>query len=162
MNVIVADDETHTLLALTLLLERNGFRVTSFEDGARALEKVLEQTATGEPVDLLVIDIEMPGVTGIEVLEAIEKLGLRLPVLAISGSEARGPLAARSRQGGVWFLEKPFGPEEFLSSVSGVIDVARRVHGKERSVAATSPEPCWADRGDERCTPNGAMRRRQR
>ena len=149
-KVIVADDEAHTLLALSLLLEKHGFGVATFEDGARLLEKVLEQAATGEQVDLLVVDVEMPEVSGLEVLETLEKIGLSLPVLAISGSEARGQLVARLRQGRVWFLEKPFSPEEFLEAVDTAVGMKEREYGTRRAVGGLcAPVQCQVDDADE-------------
>ncbi len=123
-HILVADDEEHTLLALTLVLNRAGFEITSFSNGKEALDRVLELTATGESIDLLVIDIDMPGMTGLEVIEAIERLKLVLPTIVISGYEARGLLAERLKLGCVWFLEKPFEPEEIIGKVHDVIKQA--------------------------------------
>ncbi|MCP4605565.1 MAG: response regulator [Proteobacteria bacterium] len=121
-HILVTDDEEHTLLALSLVLRKAGFRVTTFSDGTEALDKVLELTAAAEPIDLLVVDIEMPGMTGLEVIEKIERLNLVLPIVVISGYEARGLLAERLRLGGVWFLEKPFEPEAFICRVNDAIN----------------------------------------
>jgi len=123
-HILVADDEEQTLLALTLVLNKAGFEVTTFNDGAEALDRVLDLTAAGEPIDLLVIDIDMPGMTGVEVIEAIERLKLVLPTIVISGYEARGLLAERLKLGCVWFLEKPFEPEEIIGKVHDVIKQA--------------------------------------
>ena len=121
-HILVADDEEHTLLALSLVLKKAGFKVTTFNDGAEALDRILELSAAAESIDLLIIDVEMPGMTGVEVIEKIERLNLALPVIVISGYEARGILTERSRFGGVWFLEKPFEPKEFVCKVNDIIN----------------------------------------
>ena len=120
-HVLVTDDEAHTLLALSLILKKVGFKVTTVGNGEEALDKVLEMASDSDPIDLLVIDLEMPGMNGIEVIEVIERLGLALPIIVISGYEARGLLAEKVGLGGVWFLEKPFEPEEFAQCVRNAI-----------------------------------------
>ena len=123
-QILVADDEEHTLLALALVLNRAGFEVTTFSNGTDALDRVLELKAARKQIDLLVIDIDMPGMTGVEVIEEIECLKMVLPIIVISGYEARGLLAERLRLGFVWFLEKPFEPEEIIGKVHDVLKQA--------------------------------------
>jgi CheY-like chemotaxis protein len=120
-HVLVTDDEEHTLVALSLVLQKAGFKVTTVSNGEEALDKVLELTSGGDPIDLMVLDLEMPGMTGIEVIEKIERLNLDLPIIVISGYEARGLLAESVGLSGIWFLEKPFEPEEFGQCVNNAI-----------------------------------------
>ena len=63
-HVLIADDETHTRISLTFILESIGYLVTGAPDGREALDKILALRESSHPVDLLVLDIEMPGFTG--------------------------------------------------------------------------------------------------
>ena len=60
-HVLIADDETHTRISLTFILESIGYIVTGAADGGEALDKILALRESSNPVDLLVLDIEMPG-----------------------------------------------------------------------------------------------------
>ncbi len=121
-HALIVDDEEHTLLALSLVLKKVGWKVTTFSDGESALDRVLELNASPNPFDLIVIDIEMPDMNGVEFIEIIERLGLSIPIVVISGYDARGLLAKRLRYGRIWFMEKPFEPDDFVSKIESVIE----------------------------------------
>jgi len=87
-TVLVADDDEDFRAALAEALEEDGYEVVAVPGGAAALA-ALEDAAKGRarPPDLLVLDLLMPGVSGIEVLQRLRKSGrwMRLPVLVVTG-----------------------------------------------------------------------------
>ena len=115
-HLLVADDEKHIRLALSLILRRTGYRVTMVEDGQELLLKVLELKDGARP-DLLIIDIQMPGWTGLELIEKLAKRGLAIPILLISGYKYREMVAGFKTSEAITYLEKPFSPEELLLQV---------------------------------------------
>lgn len=114
-RVLVADDEPHIRRVLTTLLEAHGFRVDTARDGLEALE--LLRSATEYSVILL--DLTMPGATGMEVLENLAKLehrkGIPALVLTARGQDADRELAFNL--GARDFITKPFSPKKLIARI---------------------------------------------
>lgn len=80
-NILVIDDEELIVRTLSKLLEKNGYSVLVAKNGQDALAMVEE-----ESFDLIVADIRMPGINGVEIIEAIYKnLGKNIPTIFITG-----------------------------------------------------------------------------
>ena len=104
-HVLVVDDDALNRRLVTATLAREGLRTTSANDGAAALVAIDE-----DPPDVILLDIEMPGMNGIEVLERIksdEKLR-HLPVIMISGLDDTESVVRCLEAGADDFLPKPF------------------------------------------------------
>ena len=113
-TILVVDDETAVRQVLRRMLERSGFRVIECEDSTKALAD-LER---GVPVDAMLIDRSMPGLSGEQVIERIEQLGIRLPILVLSGHsslELANPNVAA-------VLTKPISREALISEVRRALD----------------------------------------
>ena len=137
-HVLVADDEVHTRLTLSLILRKGGFRVTAVQDGLEALRRLLSEQERDRGFDLLVLDVQMPGLTGTELLEQIETLNLSVPILLISGYSDRDMVDLLERKGSIAYAEKPFSPEEFLAHVRGILN--RPLHGMPGAPSAAGPQ----------------------
>lgn len=147
-RVLVADDEKHTRVVLSLILKRAGFKVTTAEDGSEALGKLIGMIHGSMPFDLLVLDIQMPGLTGIELVEEIGKLDASFPILLITGYRERERVAELSRMYCVEYAEKPFTPDELLRHVARVLDRFERERGEP-------PAASQGDRGNKGETRGG-------
>ncbi len=133
-HVLVADDERHTRVVLSVIFKRAGFDVTAAEDGREALERVVAAAQAARPYDLLVLDIQMPGLTGLEVVEELGKTGAVVPILLITGYRDRERAEALGRRFCVEYAEKPFEPDELLRHVDRVLqrfERERRERGTE-------------------------------
>lgn len=75
-KILVADDEANIRLLLDELLSNEGYQVTTVGSGREALRKMLR-----DKYDLLITDIKMPDINGLELLERIRELGQGLPVI---------------------------------------------------------------------------------
>lgn len=112
--ILVVDDESAVRRVLRSMLERSGFRVIECEDGAQALA-ALEH---GARVDAVLIDRSMPGLSGEQVIEHIWELGIRLPILVLSGHssvEIRNPNVRA-------VLTKPITREALIFEVRRALD----------------------------------------
>jgi FixJ family two-component response regulator len=117
-TVYVVDDDSSTRQLLAWLMERNGMTVAAFPD-ARSF---LERFRTDSPGCVLV-DLHMPGMSGLELQEALKARGVELPLVFVSGG-ADVPNAVRAvREGAVDFIEKPF---DYKHVVAVVRDCLRR------------------------------------
>jgi DNA-binding response OmpR family regulator len=111
-RILVADDEPHIGRIIQLKLERAPYEVTLVADGRAAMEHI-EGT---EPIDLILLDIMMPHLTGLEVLREVRRLPHRretpVIILTAKGQDADRELALEL--GATDFLTKPFSPNKLL------------------------------------------------
>ena len=122
LRLLVAEDAPPIRRILTTLLEAAGFQLTVVGDGPAALEKL----KGSEPLDLVVMDLLMPGMTGLEVLQEIRTMTHRknLPVIILT---AKGQDVDREEAfalGADEFMTKPFSPKKLLVRVDQLL--ARR------------------------------------
>jgi len=117
-RLLVVEDDARLAAGLCRNLELEGFEVDSVHDGERALE-VLERP--GHPYDLVVLDIMLPGIDGLDVCRRLRGRGDRVPILFLT---ARGSDADRIlglRLGADDYLTKPFVFEELTLRVHGIL-----------------------------------------
>jgi DNA-binding NtrC family response regulator len=139
VHVLLAEDESHTRLALALILKKAGYRVTLVEDGQQALDWLSEVSALSDPVDLLIIDIQMPKLTGIVLLHELDKRNISIPTLIISGYRYREIMESSHTKAELAYLEKPFEPHEFLWNVERLLEASsiKRSQSKQQTKGKT-------------------------
>ncbi|HTJ57193.1 MAG TPA: response regulator [Devosiaceae bacterium] len=109
----VVDDNTAALRSLDRLLRANGFS-TRFYDGPFSVLDNLPSLGAG----CLLIDIQMKGMTGLELLARLRASGIRLPVVTMTGLGEISLAMPAMKLGAVEFLEKPFSAENLLSAIA--------------------------------------------
>ena len=102
MKVLVIDDEKHIRQSLSDYLEDNGFHVLTAENGQQGLAII-----SGEKPDLVLLDLRMPEMDGLDVLQQARKLMPDLPVIVISGANRIEDVVKALRYGAWDYLEKP-------------------------------------------------------
>ena len=121
-DVLLLDDDVHLRTALSQTFDLAGLQVQSYGSAQGILEAL--------PVDwqgVLVTDIRMPGMNGLELLEQLQQFDAQLPVLLITG-HGDVPLAVQAMRIGAYdFLQKPFASELLLDSVRRALEVRRLV-----------------------------------
>jgi CheY-like chemotaxis protein len=113
--ILVVDDEKVIANTLSVILSGNGFDVLTAYDGESALELALRTSP-----NLLLTDVMMPGMTGIELAIALTKTAPSCKVLLFSGQAATMDLLANAKEQGHEFnlLEKPIHPSDLLRRIS--------------------------------------------
>ena len=119
-KILIVDDEVSILQSLSGILEDEGYEVILASSGEQGLEK-----AKKDPPDLIVLDIWMPGVDGITVLDEIKKLYPLIPVMIISGHGSIETAVKATRMGAFDFIEKPLSIERVLVSIQNAIEFSR-------------------------------------
>ncbi|MCA9218902.1 MAG: response regulator transcription factor [Planctomycetales bacterium] len=133
-HILVVEDERHLADGICFNLEEEGYRVTVVADGPSAL-RVLNEEAT--PVDLLILDIMLPGMSGYAVCETLRDAGKNMPVLMLSARTLSEDRTRGFDVGADQYMTKPFELDELLSRVKNLLTLAtRRTTGKARVVAA--------------------------
>ena len=119
LHVLVADDEPAVLRLATMVLQRQGMRVTQAADGREALTAF---ESTEKPFDLVLADMTMPGLDGIELIRSLRKLGSDIPVLLSSGYDRRSLENQLEEIGGRnAVLSKPYRPADLVREAAALI-----------------------------------------
>ena len=135
-KVLVVDDEQGMREFLTVLLEKQGHRVTAAADGERALQLVAEQ-----PPDLVISDLRMPNVDGIGLLAGIRKQHPELPVILITAYASSDSAIQAMRLGADDYITKPFRIEEIRLVVEKALARPRAKQQDRASQTAVLEEP---------------------
>jgi DNA-binding response OmpR family regulator len=135
-RILVIDDDKAVGMAIRITLEREGFAVEVVNDGRAGIERV-----KSEDFDLLMVDIFMPGMDGLETIRLVREHRPNIPILVMSGMTFRcgpGPapdfLTMATKLGAVRSLKKPFRPRELLAIIAECLEGS--IH--EPEVAQTS------------------------
>ncbi|WP_305044618.1 response regulator transcription factor [Geoalkalibacter sp.] len=123
-RILVVEDEPHIAQGLVFNLEHEGFAVTHAESGEEAL-RLLESA----PVDLLVLDLMLPGISGLEVCRRSRRRYPHLPILMLTALSRDQDRIAGLAEGADDYLAKPFNLEEFLLRVKAILRRAQRQNG---------------------------------
>lgn len=116
-NVFVVDDEPNVLQALGETLKNLGVEVTCFVDPSRCLEQVQAQQC-----DLVVTDLKMPVMDGIELLKRVKKIAPLVPVVILTGYADVPTAVTGIKAGAEDFLEKPFVKKDLLQRLKSILD----------------------------------------
>ena len=120
-RVLIAEDDEEMRRLIAIALSRDGHRVVQAADGTQLVDQVLESMKSGIPVDLVVTDVRMPGVSGFEAVSWIRDLGCRAPVVVITAFADPALKATGSHLGVVAVLDKPFELDDLKSLVRRVL-----------------------------------------
>ena len=122
-RILVADDEPHIRRILRTLLENDSFVVHEAADGQEALDLLQDE----EPYDFVLLDLMMPGASGIEVLRAMSELAHRVdtPVIMLTAKGQDTDREAALAAGANDFLTKPFSPKKLLARIHELLAEGR-------------------------------------
>ncbi|QHA93280.1 response regulator transcription factor [Bacillus sp. N1-1] len=126
-HVFVIDDEQNIRDILEKYLKKEGFTVSIFQDGA----EVLSALKTSEP-DLLVLDIMMPNVDGLELLRLLRKQSF-IPVIVVSARDEELDRILGLELGADDYLTKPFSPRELVVRIKNIFKRIDRVEQGQSS-----------------------------
>ena len=128
--VFVIDDDLSMRRALTNLIQSVGLEVETFGSAAELLKSELPEVAS-----CLVLDIRLPGLSGLDLQTELAKASIRIPIIFITG-HGDIPMTVRAMKGGaVDFLTKPFRDQELLDAVVGAIDKDRKRREADKTIA---------------------------
>ena len=128
--VYVVDDDLSSRKSLELLLRASGFSVQAFASAKEFLAfRRLELPAC------LVLDVRMPGLTGLELQRELTRTGVRFPIIFMTGHGDIPMSVEAMKAGAVEFLTKPFRESEMLRSVAHAIELDRGAHRERLEMA---------------------------
>jgi len=120
-KILIIDDDRALRQTLAAALETEGYGVAEAGDGREGLNKALQGN-----YDLVVLDIVMPTLGGLEVCRKLRESGRQIPVIILSGKKKKEVDKVLGLElGGDDYLTKPFGPNEFIARVHAVLRRSR-------------------------------------
>lgn len=117
-RILVVDDEMSVQIALRAILDRAGYAVYTASDGKEALKMVRRHFACGKTFELLLTDIKMPEIDGIELFDKLTEDDLSLPAIAMTGFGDKDLVVSLLRRGCQDYIEKPFTEGELLETLA--------------------------------------------
>ena len=131
--ILVVDDESEMRSALSHALTRDGFAVESAASGTKALSRIKK-----DPVSLVITDLKMPEMTGMELLGAVKKIAPEIPVIVITAYGSIHNAVEVMQAGAADYLMKPFSLETLGSTVKRVLGSIEGSGNQRHSQAATA------------------------
>ena len=122
-HILLVEDEEHLATGIKYNLEAEGYRVTAVGDGPAAL-KVVEENP--DNVDLVILDLMLPGMSGYAVCESLRAADRHMPILILSARSLSEDRTRGFDVGADQYLTKPFDLDEFLSRIKNLLTVSRR------------------------------------
>jgi DNA-binding NtrC family response regulator len=122
-RILIVDDEEQMRDLLVKVLDKNGYQVSAAGDGEQALA-LLEK----EPVDLVVTDVRMPGIGGLEALKAIKELNPEIVVIIMTAFGSIDQAVQAVKEGAYDYINKPFKIDEMLLTMEKALEERRLRH----------------------------------
>ncbi len=120
-RILLVDDEADLCFSFSVALRKAGCEVIEATDGKEAISRFQECRRDGKRFDLLLTDLRMPHLCGLDLLEAMGELGIDIPVIAMTGHCDDALRAEMRRKGCTEFLYKPFGPQDLVNRVRWIL-----------------------------------------
>ena len=146
MRLLIAEDELDLAEALTVFFEKNHFSVDAVHNGFDAYEYAW----TGE-YDAVILDVMMPKLDGIQVLERLRQEGVKTPIMMLTAKGEKNDRITGFNAGADDYLPKPFDPDELLSRVRAIL---RRSEAYQPTVLAYGDLTLDPGSGNLRCGRN--------
>jgi len=124
-SILLVEDEENLHEALKLNLELEGYEVTSAFDGNKALQAVQD-----EYFDLIILDLMLPEIDGISVMETMRVQRIEFPILILSAKNNNADKVLGLKKGADDYLTKPFNLEELLLRIQKLIEKNKKLHSK--------------------------------
>ncbi len=128
-RILVVDDKIEIVTFLNDLLQPLGYAVSFATDGKSALARALQ-----EQPDLILLDLHMPGMSGVEVLEELYRHNCRVPVIMMTLYGSESVVIQALRLGVRDYVPKPFDIDELLAAIEQALEKARLQRERERLV----------------------------
>ncbi len=123
-RILLVEDEEHLAAGIRFNLELDGYQVETIGDGLRALQRLAPEappTTPAEPLDLVLLDVMLPGMDGFRIVERMRRAGNYVPVLMLTAKGLPEDVVEGLERGADDYLPKPFDLPVLLARVKGLI-----------------------------------------
>lgn len=137
-HILIVDDEPAILFTLAFVLRTHGYKVSQAGDGREALEMTESAWDQGEPFDLILTDIQMPRMNGIDFIDALKANGMTLPIFVLTGTRDMELMKRLMNRGCSGFLFKPCDFREIASRVQAILEQETTTSGAKLQATGLS------------------------
>ncbi len=117
MKILVVDDDSGTLNALKACLVSAGHQAILAADAYKALDRIESAIRGNDSIDLMVTDLKMPGMNGLELIKTVRWKGSCFPVILMTAYGNEIVQQELTELGSCGYLDKPFSPESLLTTI---------------------------------------------
>ena len=131
-HLLIVDNEPQFRLLAAIALKRAGYKISEAITGHEALQLISENR---EGFDLILTELALSGLTGIELIRELQKLEITTPVCVVTGSTDQELIGTLLKNNCSGFVYKPFGLQQLVDHVDGILNEAQEspsdLQGKE-------------------------------
>ena len=111
-GILIIEDNEQNMYLLTFLLEKNGYTVMQASDGLQGIKAAVQYKPA-----VILLDIQLPGMSGYEVAERLKKMNevARIPIIAVTSYAMPGDREKAEKAGCIGYIEKPIDPATFIA-----------------------------------------------
>jgi len=120
-HILIVEDVENVLRFMCFYLLVDKYQVSTASNGKEALEKIIESARASNPVDLLVLDLKLPKLSGTELIDTLNNLNIDIPTVVVSAygkDQIRQVLHGKKHE---LSLTKPFEPEELKKAIKKIL-----------------------------------------
>ena len=117
--IAIVDDDPSILKALALLLSSRSLQAKTFQSGSQFLASLADELPT-----CLILDLQMPEMTGLEIQQHLARRGVRIPTIIVTAHDEVEMRARCKSAGAIAYLSKPVHDELLFAAIDGVVGVA--------------------------------------
>lgn len=121
-RILIAEDQPSGRYILSFALKEAGFEVITAEDGSEALSIVEANLDDNQTIDMLITDIDMPNLSGVELIEELQKKDVDIPVIVMTAIGTKHLVIDLMRKGISEYIDKPFEPKELIGRINSVLE----------------------------------------
>ncbi len=127
VRILVIEDDEEMRSLLKDFLEEEGFETDSVSNGSDAFRKIVKK-----PFDLIITDIRMPGLTGLDILPGIKKLRPEAPIIVITAFGSDEVYRRSFERGATGYLEKPIHINKLKALIHEIVSSKEKMIGREK------------------------------
>ncbi len=135
-HILIVDDEKDIAFSMKMALTGNGKKVSVLSDGSSALNFIHENEGTPNHISLLITDLHMPVMDGITLIDEVNKLERKIPILVATGFGNKNIVVRLIRKGVDEYIDKPFMPDELRERIDKILAKEKERLEKEEALAA--------------------------
>jgi len=117
--IYLIDDDVSVLRAIGRLVRSHGYEVSTFSSGIRGAEAICKELP-----DCVIVDVQMPEINGLDLMNEVIASGVRVPFIFITGFPKQEDRAAAMAAGAAAFIEKPFNADILLDKLREIVEDA--------------------------------------
>lgn len=127
-KILIVDDEKQIQSSISLLLKMEGYTVDAAENGEEALTKIIQCHKGHAPFALILLDIQMPVLNGIELIDELKARDINIPILVISGYGNKSLIMDLLKRNCTEYLDKPFGDKTLMDRIQIILNKTPKMH----------------------------------